>query len=69
MIFILLLFIIGNSVCFRGLDNKCSIFKLSFDDDGATKKQTVAMHTSYMACCGFTSSDQQVQFKFNHTSL
>ena len=44
----------------RGLDNKCSLFKLSFDDDAATKKQTVAMHTSYMACCTFTNSDQQV---------
>ena len=36
------------------------MFKLSFDDEGATKKQTVAMHTSYMSCCTFTNSDQQV---------
>ncbi|CAH3038298.1 unnamed protein product [Pocillopora meandrina] len=50
----------GTMVACGGLDNKCSLFKLSFDDDAATKKQTVAMHTSYMACCTFTNSDQQI---------
>lgn len=50
----------GHLVACGGLDNKCSLFKLSFDDDCATKKHTVALHTSYMACCTFTCSDQQI---------
>lgn len=45
---------------YRGLDNKCSVFKLSYDDSQNAKKQTVAMHTSYMSCCRFANSDHQV---------
>lgn len=40
-----------------GLDNKCSVFPLSFEDDILQKKRSVATHTSYMSCCMFMRSD------------
>ncbi|KAK6019553.1 hypothetical protein OSTOST_14811, partial [Ostertagia ostertagi] len=40
-----------------GLDNKCSVFPLSFEDDILQKKRSVATHTSYMSCCMFLRSD------------
>lgn len=40
-----------------GLDNKCSVVPLSFDDDIQQKKRAVATHTSYMSCCMFLRSD------------
>ncbi|VDM59892.1 unnamed protein product [Angiostrongylus costaricensis] len=40
-----------------GLDNKCSVFPLSFEDDILQKKRCVATHTSYMSCCMFLRSD------------
>ncbi|CAI4222399.1 unnamed protein product [Auanema sp. JU1783] len=40
-----------------GLDNKCSVVPLSFDDDILQKKRSVATHTSYMSCCMFLRSD------------
>lgn len=46
---------------FSGLDNKCSVFRLTYEDTPNAKKQTVAMHTSYMSCCQFSNSDHQVQ--------
>ncbi|XP_031572582.1 guanine nucleotide-binding protein subunit beta-5-like [Actinia tenebrosa] len=50
----------GSLVACGGLDNKCSVFKLSYDDAQNAKKQTVAMHTSYMSCCKFANSDHQI---------
>ena len=46
---------------FRGLDNKCTLYPLSLDEDPATKKRAIATHTSYLSCCKFTHSDQQVR--------
>lgn len=43
-----------------GLDNKCTLYPLSMDEDPASKKRAVATHTSYLSCCSFTSSDHQV---------
>lgn len=40
-----------------GLDNKCSVVPLSFEDDIIQKKRSVATHTSYMSCCMFLRSD------------
>uniref|UniRef100_A0A1I7ZLW0 WD_REPEATS_REGION domain-containing protein n=1 Tax=Steinernema glaseri TaxID=37863 RepID=A0A1I7ZLW0_9BILA len=40
-----------------GLDNKCSVVPLSFEDDILQKKRSVATHTSYMSCCMFLRSD------------
>uniref|UniRef100_A0A915DBK9 WD_REPEATS_REGION domain-containing protein n=1 Tax=Ditylenchus dipsaci TaxID=166011 RepID=A0A915DBK9_9BILA len=40
-----------------GLDNKCSVVPLSFEDDILQKKRSVATHTSYMSCCTFLRSD------------
>ena len=47
----------------RGLDNKCTIYPLSHEEiDISSKKKPVATHTSYLSCCTFTSSDQQVNY-------
>ena len=46
----------------RGLDNKCSVHRMSYDEQTA-KKHTVAMHTSFLSCCIFTHSDQQVKIE------
>ncbi|EGT32964.1 hypothetical protein CAEBREN_14713 [Caenorhabditis brenneri] len=43
-----------------GLDNKCSVVPLSFDDDIIQKKRQVATHTSYMSCCTFLRSDNLI---------
>ena len=43
-----------------GLDNKCTVYPLSLDEDPAAKKKLVGTHTSYLSCCKFTNSDQQV---------
>lgn len=53
----------GSSVfCARGLDNKCSVYPLTFDknENMAAKKKSVAMHTNYLSACSFTNSDMQV---------
>jgi len=51
----------GNIVACGGLDNKIAVYPLSLDDpDVATKKRTVGTHTSYMSCCLFPGSDNQV---------
>lgn len=43
-----------------GLDNKCSVVPLSFEDDIIQKKRQVATHTSYMSCCTFLRSDNLI---------
>lgn len=45
-----------------GLDNKCSVYPLTFDknENMAAKKKSVAMHTNYLSACSFTNSDMQV---------
>lgn len=50
----------GNIVACGGLDNKIAVYPLSLDEDVATKKRTVGTHTSYMSCCLFPGSDNQV---------
>ena len=53
----------GNLTLFsfcRGLDNKCTVYPLSMDEDPTQKKKIVASHTSYLSSCTFTYSDQQV---------
>ena len=43
-----------------GLDNKCTLYPLSLDEDPASKKRAIATHTSYLSCCKFVNSDHQV---------
>ena len=43
-----------------GLDNKVTVYPLTLDEDVTTKKKTVGTHTSYMSCCLFPGSDNQV---------
>lgn len=50
----------GNVVACGGLDNKVTVYPLTLDEDVATKKKTVGTHTSYMSCCLFPGSDNQV---------
>jgi len=37
-----------------------TVYPLSLEEDVSTKKKTVGTHTSYMSCCTFPNSDQQV---------
>lgn len=57
----------------RGLDNKVTVYPLSLDEDVTQKKKTVGTHTSYMSCCTFPNSDQQVNVpgipSFNYLCL
>lgn len=46
----------------RGLDNKITVYPLSLEEDSSGKKKTVGVHSSYMSCCLFPNSDQQVNF-------
>ncbi|KAJ8925660.1 hypothetical protein NQ315_009505 [Exocentrus adspersus] len=50
----------GNLVACGGLDNKVTVYPLSLDEDVSLKKKTVGTHTSYMSCCIFPNSDQQI---------
>ncbi|OQV22411.1 Guanine nucleotide-binding protein subunit beta-5 [Hypsibius exemplaris] len=50
----------GSMICAGGLDNKCSVFTLSQDEDASQRKKTVATHTSYLSGCTFAHSDQQI---------
>lgn len=50
----------GNMVACGGLDNKITVYPLSLDEDVLTKKKHVGTHTSYMSCCIFPGTDQQV---------
>lgn len=45
---------------FRGLDNKVTVYPVTVEEDMSTKKKTVGTHTSYMSCCVFPRSDQQI---------
>lgn len=45
---------------FSGLDNKVTLYPLILDEDVSLRKKTVGTHTSYMSCCLFPNSDQQV---------
>lgn len=36
------------------------MYPLSLEEDVSVKKKTVGTHTSYMSCCTFPNSDQQV---------
>ncbi|CAD5206239.1 unnamed protein product [Bursaphelenchus okinawaensis] len=47
----------GQLIACGGLDNKCSVVPLSFEEDILQKKRSVATHTSYMSCCTFLRSD------------
>ncbi|OQR67719.1 guanine nucleotide-binding protein subunit beta-2-like [Tropilaelaps mercedesae] len=49
----------GNMVACGGLDNKVTVYPLSFEDDVSQRKKAVGTHTSYMSCCLFPNSDQQ----------
>lgn len=49
-----------SSFHFSGLDNKVTVYPLSLEEDVTVKKKTVGTHTSYMSCCTFPNSDQQV---------
>ncbi|KAF4533312.1 hypothetical protein B566_EDAN004433 [Ephemera danica] len=50
----------GNLVACGGLDNKITVYPLSLEEDVSAKKKTVGTHTSYMSCCLFPNSDQQI---------
>lgn len=51
----------GNLVACGGLDNKVTVYPvMTLDEDIASKKKTVGTHTSYMSCCIFPNSDQQI---------
>ncbi|KAF8561317.1 hypothetical protein P879_11340 [Paragonimus westermani] len=43
-----------------GLDNKCTVYPLTPDEDPLLRKKLVATHTSYLACCQFNFSDHQL---------
>ncbi|KAH9421839.1 guanine nucleotide binding protein (G protein), beta 5 [Dermatophagoides pteronyssinus] len=51
----------GNFIACGGLDNKVTVYPLTYnDDDISSKKRSVGTHTSYMSCCLFPGSDQQI---------
>lgn len=50
----------GTLVACGGLDNKVTVYPLSMDEDVTLRKKTVGTHTSYMSCCTFPNSDQQI---------
>ncbi|XP_044736664.1 guanine nucleotide-binding protein subunit beta-5 isoform X2 [Chrysoperla carnea] len=50
----------GTLVACGGLDNKVTVYPLSLEEDVSVKKKTVGTHTSYMSCCTFPNSDQQI---------
>lgn len=50
----------GNFIATGGLDNKVTVYPVNTEEDASAKKKTVGTHTSYMSCCTFPRSDQQV---------
>ncbi|XP_030745588.1 guanine nucleotide-binding protein subunit beta-5 [Sitophilus oryzae] len=50
----------GNFVACGGLDNKVTVYPLVLDEEISQRKKTVGTHTSYMSCCLFPNSDQQI---------
>jgi hypothetical protein len=50
-----------------GLDNKVTVYPLSFEDDSTQRKKPVGTHTSYTAYCTFLpNSDYQVGHTLIH---
>lgn len=46
---------------FSGLDNKVTVYPVvPGEEDISARKKTVGTHTSYMSCCLFPNSDQQI---------
>lgn len=43
-----------------GLDNKVTVYPITNEEDISSRKKTVGTHTSYMSCCLFPNSDQQI---------
>ncbi|XP_040167385.1 guanine nucleotide-binding protein subunit beta-5 isoform X2 [Anopheles arabiensis] len=50
----------GNLVACGGLDNKVTVYPITLEEDISSRKKTVGTHTSYMSCCIFPNSDQQI---------
>ncbi len=50
----------GNLIACGGLDNKITVYTLEEEGTSTSKKKTVGTHTSYMSCCLFPGSDNQV---------
>jgi guanine nucleotide-binding protein subunit beta-5 len=50
----------GNAVACGGLDNKVTVYPITTEEDISSRKKTVGTHTSYMSCCLFPNSDQQI---------
>ncbi|XP_021708217.1 guanine nucleotide-binding protein subunit beta-5-like [Aedes aegypti] len=50
----------GNLVACGGLDNKVTVYPITMEEDISSRKKTVGTHTSYMSCCIFPNSDQQI---------
>ncbi|KAE8751993.1 hypothetical protein FOCC_FOCC001156 [Frankliniella occidentalis] len=55
----------GNLVACGGLDNKVTVYSLTSGENVSSQnvssqKKTVGTHTSYMSCCTFPNSDQQI---------
>ncbi|XP_026462471.1 guanine nucleotide-binding protein subunit beta-5 [Ctenocephalides felis] len=50
----------GNIVACGGLDNKVTVYPICMDEEMSARKKTVGTHTSYMSCCIFPNSDQQI---------
>lgn len=50
----------GCFIATGGLDNKVTVYPVNTEEDVSSKKKTVGTHTSYMSCCTFPRSDQQV---------
>ncbi|KAK3927510.1 Guanine nucleotide-binding protein subunit beta-5a [Frankliniella fusca] len=50
----------GNLVACGGLDNKVTVYNVTSNDSVTSGKKTVGTHTSYMSCCTFPNSDQQI---------
>lgn len=59
-----ILLLVGKCICLlicrSGLDNKCTVYPLTPDEDPILKKKLVATHSSYLACCLFNISDYQL---------
>ncbi|VDD75990.1 unnamed protein product [Mesocestoides corti] len=45
---------------YKSLDNKCTMYPVSMDEDPALRKKLVATHSSYLSCCLFNLSDHQL---------
>lgn len=48
------------AVACGGLDNKVTVYPITTEEDISSRKKTVGTHTSYMSCCLFPNSDQQI---------